>query len=62
MLLDLAQHESTAKFISTKLVHHFISDNPDEKLVNKLVKTWQATNGNIKEVMTTLIKAEESWN
>jgi len=62
MLLDLARHPSTAKFVCYKLAHHFISDNPQQSLVDKLVKTWTATNGNIREVMITMIKAEESWH
>jgi len=62
MLLDLARHPATAQFICNKLAHHFISDNPDPELVNKLVKTWQASNGNIREVMITMIRSDESWH
>ncbi len=62
MLLDLARHPATAKFICNKLAHHFISDNPDPELVNKLIKTWQASNGNIREVMITMIRSDESWH
>jgi len=62
MLQDLARHPATAKFVCYKLAHHFISDNPEQSLLDKLVKTWQASNGNIREVMITMIKAEESWH
>ncbi len=62
MLRDLANHPATARFVCTKIVDHFISDAPLPSLVNKLVSTWQATQGNIKAVITTLINAEESWN
>ncbi len=62
MLKDLARHPATAKYVCYKLAHHFISDNPDPDLVGKLVKKWQATNGNIREVMISMIKAKESWH
>lgn len=61
MLKDLATHPSTAKFVCSKLVKHFISDNPDPELVNILVKRWQKTGGNIKEVMQALINSDLAW-
>lgn len=62
MLRDLAVHPATAKHISYKLAHHFISDNPPASLVNKMTACWLATNGNLKEVMTTMINADEAWH
>ncbi|MBU2880844.1 DUF1800 domain-containing protein [Psychrosphaera sp. B3R10] len=62
MLKDIAQHASTRHFICKKLASHFVSDNPPKSLLDKLEVTWQKTNGNIKQVMTTLIDAEESWS
>ncbi|MGO2129975.1 DUF1800 domain-containing protein [Pseudoalteromonas sp. JB197] len=62
MLRDLAMYPATAHHISYKLAHHFISDDPPASLVNKMAARWQATNGNIKEVMTTLINADEAWH
>ncbi|PKG81875.1 DUF1800 domain-containing protein [Colwellia sp. 75C3] len=62
MLRDLANHPATARHISFKLAYHFISEQPPESLINKMVKRWLATKGNIREVMITLINAEESWH
>ncbi|WNC73053.1 DUF1800 domain-containing protein [Thalassotalea psychrophila] len=62
MLKGLANHPNTAKFICHKLVKHFISDNPDSQLVDILVKRWQETGGNIKEVMLALINSEQAWH
>jgi len=62
MLKDLARHPSTANYVCNKLAHHFISDEPDPVLVKKLVNTWTKTNGNIREVMISMIRAEESWH
>ncbi len=61
MLRDLARHPNTSKHICTKLVRHFISDSPSPQLVDALQARWQATNGNIKEVMITLINHQQSW-
>ncbi|MEW6998944.1 DUF1800 family protein [Colwelliaceae bacterium BS250] len=61
MLLDLARHPNTAKHICSKLVKHFISDQPSEQLVASLQQRWQATNGNIKEVMIALINHQQAW-
>ncbi|MDG2392815.1 MAG: DUF1800 domain-containing protein [Thalassotalea sp.] len=61
MLKDLGNHPKTAQYVCTKLVKHFISDKPSPDLVQKLVSTWQKSGGNIKQVMTTLIDSDWSW-
>ncbi|WNC67968.1 DUF1800 domain-containing protein [Thalassotalea nanhaiensis] len=62
MLKDLANHPNTAKYVCSKLVKHFISDKPNPQLVETLVKRWQKTGGNIKEVMLALIYSEQAWS
>jgi uncharacterized protein (DUF1800 family) len=50
MVLDiLAHHPSTAKFIATKLTHHFVSDNPSPALVERVAATFTKTDGDIRE-------------
>ncbi|MFC1519312.1 DUF1800 family protein [Pseudomonadota bacterium] len=61
MLSDIANQPQTASHLCYKIAKHFISDKPSETLQTKLVETWNSTNGNIKQVMLTLINAEESW-
>lgn len=61
MLRDLAMHPNTAKFICTKIVHHFVSEKPPQALINKMTKTWLTTNGNIKAVVLSMFYAEEAW-
>lgn len=61
VLRDLAVHPSTAKYVSTKLARHFIADEPSEKLVKKLESTWMKTGGDLREVVKTLVLADESW-
>ncbi|MGD1713342.1 DUF1800 domain-containing protein [Dapis sp. BLCC M172] len=58
----LANHPSTARFISYKLAQYFVADTPPGSLVNKLAKSFQETNGNIRYVLETLFKSPEFWN
>ena len=57
----LAKHPSTAKFISTKLARRFVSDDPSPALVERMAKTFQKSDGDIREVMRTMIYSPEFW-
>lgn len=61
LLSMLAHHQSTAKFISKKIATRFVSDNPSQKLVDKMAKTFRSTEGNIREVMVTMVSSPEFW-
>ena len=58
----LASHPSTAKFIARKLCVRFVADNPPQSLVDKVAQSFTATDGDIKQVMRTLINAPEFWS
>ena len=62
LLKMLAHHPSTAKFISKKLAVRFVNDNPSEALINKMAKTFTEKNGDIKEVLITMVSSPEFWN
>lgn len=55
----LAHHPSTARFISTKLVRRFVSDDPPQSLVDKVAATYTKTDGDIKEMLRTIFYSEE---
>jgi len=60
MVLDiLAHHPSTAKFIATKLVRHFVSDNPPPALVDRVAETFIKTDGDIRETLKTIFFSKE---
>lgn len=61
VLRDLAVHRKTAEFVSYKLAQHLVADKPPQKLVTAMTKTWIKTEGNIKAVVTTLVKHAQSW-
>lgn len=62
LLNMLANHPSTAKFISRKLAVRFVSDNPPQSLIDKMAKTFREKKGNLREVMITMVTAPEFWN
>ena len=50
----LSRHPSTARFISTKLAKHFVSDTPSDALVNEMSDTFLKTDGDISAVLRTM--------
>jgi len=58
----LSRHPSTARFISTKLARHFISDNPPPELVARVAKTFLKSDGDIRAVLQTMIYSPEFWS
>lgn len=55
----LARHPSTARFISFKLAQAFVADQPPKALVQRMADRFLATDGNLKEVMHTLLFSPE---
>jgi len=58
----LTKNPHTATFISTKLARRFVSDNPPPELVERMAKTFQKSDGDIREVMRTMIYSPEFWS
>ncbi len=58
----LAANPHTAKFISTKLARHFVSDDPPQALVDRMTKTYLSSGGEIRAVLTTMIDSPEFWS
>jgi uncharacterized protein (DUF1800 family) len=59
-VLDLlASHPGTAKFIATKLARRFVSDTPPAALVERASATFRRTNGDIREVVRTIVTSPE---
>jgi uncharacterized protein (DUF1800 family) len=60
MVLDiLSHHPSTARFIATKLVRHFVSDEPPPALVDRVAQTFLKTDGDIREMLRTIFFSPE---
>jgi uncharacterized protein (DUF1800 family) len=58
----LANRPSTAQFISTKLVRHFVSDNPPQALVDRMATKFESSGGDIREVLKAMIYSPEFWS
>ena len=55
----LARHPSTARFIATKLARRFVSDTPPAALVDRVAARFRETDGDLREVMRTLLTSPE---
>jgi len=62
MLDVLARHPSTARFIATKLVRHFVADDPPRAAVDAVAASFRETNGDLAAAMRTLIARPEAWD
>ena len=62
-LLDLlATNPSTATRIATKLVQRFVSDTPPASLVARAAETFRRTDGDLREVMRTIVTSAEFFS
>jgi uncharacterized protein (DUF1800 family) len=62
-VLHLLAHEpKTAHFISQKLAMRFVSDNPPPALVDRMTETFLKKDGDMREVLRTMLKSPEFWS
>jgi len=58
----LARHPSTARFIATKLARRFVADAPPQRLVDRAARTFRRTDGDLREVMRTILISPEFFD
>src|SRR3984957_9968642 len=58
----LSKNPNTARFISTKLARRFVSDTPPPALVERMARTFQKSDGDIREVLHAMIYSPEFWS
>ncbi len=62
-VLDLlAQHRSTRQHLARKLAIRFVSEHPSRALIQDLEETWELTEGDLPELIRTLVRAPEFWD
>jgi uncharacterized protein (DUF1800 family) len=62
-VLDIiSRSPATARFIATKLARRFISDNPPQSIVNDAAAVFLKTNGDIREVVRTIVTSNEFFS
>ncbi len=55
----LARSPATARHVSTQIAQYFIGDAPPAALVDRMAQRWQATDGDIAQVLKVLLTAPE---
>jgi uncharacterized protein (DUF1800 family) len=62
VLADLARQPATAHFIATKLVRHFVADDPPPAAVERVARAFLKGGGDLPTVYAALIEAPEAWD
>ena len=60
-LKAIAAHPSTAKFIATKLVRHFVDDNPPKADIDKIAGIFLRSKGDLAAVSRGVIGLKSAW-
>ncbi len=55
ILKRLAQHDSTAEFIATKLVRYLVNDDPPAAVVAAAAKTFRSSKGDLRETVRAIV-------
>jgi uncharacterized protein (DUF1800 family) len=57
----LCRHPSTAQLVATKLVTHFVSDEPPAAAIDRIARVFRSTDGDLKAVARALVDEPETW-
>lgn len=58
----VCNHPSTARYISTKLIRRFVSEEDTPSLVEKVADVFKQTDGDIKALLRTILESDEFKN
>ena len=61
VIRDLCRHRSTARFVATKLVTHFVADDPSPASIERVARAFQSSDGDLRAVARTLVDEPEAW-
>jgi uncharacterized protein (DUF1800 family) len=62
VIRDLCRHPSTSRFIATKLVAHFVADDPPRAAVERIATVFRETDGDLRIVSGALVDLREAWS
>lgn len=62
VITDLCRHPSTARFVATKLVRHFVSDEPPAGAVDAIATVFAETDGDLRAVSRALVALPSAWD
>lgn len=58
----LARHASTHRHLASKLVRHFVADEPPANAVDQLARVFASSDGHLPSVHAALIDIESGWD
>ena len=58
----LCRHPSTATFAATKLVTHFVADQPPPSAVERVARVFRDSEGDLRAVSAALVELPEAWS
>jgi uncharacterized protein (DUF1800 family) len=61
VLADLAAHASTARFLASKLVRHFVADDPPGACVDRVAEAYRKSEGDLPTMYRALIACDAAW-
>jgi uncharacterized protein (DUF1800 family) len=62
VLHRLATSPATAHHVSQQLAERFVSDTPPPALVDRMAKSWVHSDGDIRQVLRTMVNSPEFWS
>jgi len=62
VIRDLARRPETARFLATKIVRHFVADDPPPDAVERVASRWMETEGDLGEVAAATVELEAAWD
>lgn len=62
VIRDLCAHPSTARFVATKLVRHFVADDPPAAAVDRIASVFRSTDGDLRAVALALVALDAAWD
>jgi uncharacterized protein (DUF1800 family) len=61
VLRDLARHPATAGHVATKLVRHFVADEPPPRAVEAVARAFRDSDGDLPTVHAAMVHLDEPW-
>jgi uncharacterized protein (DUF1800 family) len=58
----LVRHPATARFVASKLVTHFVSDEPPAPAVDRIARVFRDSEGDLRAVSSALVDLPEAWS
>src|SRR5690606_14341177 len=62
MIRDLCRSPATARFVATKLVTHFVDDEPPAFAVDRVADVFARSEGDLRAVSEALVDLPEAWS